>query len=135
MRCSIYWPKQHIMLDFDDSCGGILLTLADGKKYMYLAQTAHPLVEFLHRYFMWQAIVEEPENFKIGVDELLMDKYGGYTMFGLNVVAIENMQNRYSCLKQGTFFDHIIEVSFEFEWYDMEMRHNMSEKLKFVHVF
>jgi hypothetical protein len=123
-----YW------LNYDNTCGGLLLTTEERKTYVYMPQKYQSgrtsLPDMLHRYFMKRALSTNPEYFKPQAfdhheagnrDEDLMDQlerlFGTYEYIRFSIMKLEPRNERDSTLKPSRVtLGHILDIQFGFEW-------------------
>jgi hypothetical protein len=112
---------------YDNTCGGIMVTMDDGGTYAYLPpycnkkNDAPVFTEALHNYFMWQAVKYHPEYFATEGAitpniAYITEKWGDYKFFKFGVDTIDAADERYCALKASPLFGHIITVRFTFEF-------------------
>ena len=118
-------------LNYDNTCGGLLLTTEDGKTYVYMPQKYQSgrtsLPDMLHRYFMKRALSTNPEYFKPKEsdddddDQVMIEQlerlFGTYEYIRFYIMKLEPRNERDSTLKPSRMtLGHILDIQFGFEW-------------------
>ena len=117
---SVYLPEHHMTIGYDNTCGGIMVTMANGDKYAHLPpyhkSDGPSLTETLHNYFMWQAATNHPEYFATPNAAFITERWGKYESFEFGIDTIDTTDERFCALQASPLFDHIVTVRFTFEY-------------------